>query len=146
MGHHLHLYASHNVTLGEVSRWCHARAHELIAEVPIADQPSVNKVQQEMSRLQRIDSSFFPPGGHNPDHLEHWSNWCGVVIWDFLVWQPFVCNAQVVELAIEYARVAMRTHEGIRKMYPCRDFTQDEVVGFLCEHQGAVVWGDNDGV
>lgn len=144
MGQHLHLYASKHVTVAEVSKWCHARAHELMEVPSAADKPIVDKVQQEMDRLQRWPSLSPNPEGGN--HLEHWSNWCGVEIWGFLVWKPRVCDAKLVERAVESARVAMRYHEGVQQCYPGRDFTQDDVITFLRAHQGAVVWGDNDGV
>ncbi len=136
MGQHLHLYASRNVTVAEVSKWCHARAHELIEVPSEADQPIVSKVQQEMDRLQR----------NTPDHLEHWSNWCGPVIWDFLVWQPYTCDDALVGRAVRVASVAMIVHEGVKKMYPGMDLTADDVIVFLRAHLGYTVWGDNDGI
>ena len=158
MGQHLRLYASNNVTVQEVEKWCHARANEL-SEVPSAsDKPAVDKVQQEMDRLQRtsqpdsgldVATALALYGNHYrviPDHLEHWSNWCGVVIWTFLVWKPCVCDAVLVERAVEAAQKAMREHGKLNEMYRGTDFTKDEVIDFLRSHQGMVVWGDNDGI
>jgi len=138
MGQHLILYASKTLTTDEVKKWCHARAFELI-EVPSAeDRPLVDRVQAEMDRLT-----------HTDDRLWHWSNWCGVRIWDFLVWESHVCDAALVNRAVKAAAVAMETNPrltGMSGTYPGMDFTKDEAIEFLRAHIGYVVWGDNDGI
>ena len=135
MGQHLHIYASKTLTIYEVNKWGHARAYEY-SEVPsAADQPTVNKVQKEMDQLRNTD-----------DHFEHWSNWCGPMIWDFLVWDAHLCDTALIDRAITAASDAMRSHAGIQKQYPDRDFTVDEAMDFLRAHMGCVVWGDNDGI
>jgi len=135
MGQHLRLYASKTLTTDEVEKWCHARVYEM-TEMPSAeDQPTVDKVQQEMNRLQRTDG-----------HLEHWSNWCGPMIWDFLVWRAHACDEALVGQAVDAAATQMQTNDGLRKQYPTKDFTTDTPIEFLRANMGCVVWGDNDGI
>lgn len=135
VGQHLRLYASKTLTTDEVEKWCHARTYEF-SEVPReADQLTVDKVRREMDRLQRTDG-----------HLEHWSNWCGPMIWDFLVWNAYTCNEALVNRAVMAAATMMQTHTGLRKQYPTKDFTTDTPIEFLRAHMGCVVWGENDGL
>ena len=135
MGQHLRLYASKTLTTDEVKKWCHARAYELTEVPSAADQPTVDKVQREMNRLQRTD-----------DHLEHWSNWCGPMIWGLLIWEAHVCDEALVSRAVAAASTAIQTHAGLRERYPDKDFTTDTPIEFLRAHAGCVVWGDNDGI
>lgn len=135
MSQHLVLYASKTLTADEVAKWCHARALELIEISSREDQPIVDRVQAEMVRLR-----------YKEDRIEHWSNWCGVMIWDFLVWEPYYCDEALVGRAVKAAADAMQTHAGLRSSYPGRDFTKDEAVEFLRAHIGYIVWGDNDGI
>lgn len=127
------MYASRNISVEDAQTWCKWRAVDIIDSPTGLDYQTVVRVESEM------------PFEETQDHLEHWSNFCGTLIWSFLVWEATIVNGATIERALGCARNALHAHPYLKDIYPNMDFTKDSVVEFLQSHIGCVVWGDNDG-